>query len=327
MKHIKLRTQMIHTPMAGLALAIASLGWGWDHVMPVQGFQMGCSLVASALLLMLVAKFLSHPKHLLEDLAHPVVGSVVPTFAMATMVVASTLASRQAGLANALWLFAVVLHLTFLVLFSYHRSRQFKMADMVPSWFVPPVGIIVAALTCPQPQFQPLATGLLYFGLACYAVLLPLMVYRLLCCGSLPTAAKPTFAIMAAPASLALAGYLSIIEQPNPAVLYLLLPLALAMTALLYLAFFSLLRLPFSPGYAAFTFPTVIGATALLKLSDYLQTLPQGQGVSQVLYQIGQVELMIATAVVLYVAGHYLWDQIKHQRGFAARIMSELNQP
>ncbi|MCW1889915.1 hypothetical protein OK016_13235 [Vibrio chagasii] len=33
------------------------------------------------------------------------------------------------------------------------------------------------------------------------------------------------------------------------------------------MAFFKLLRLPFSPGYAAFTFPIVIGATALFKIA------------------------------------------------------------
>lgn len=47
--------------------------------------------IASVLLIVLAFKFLWHGHLLRQDLAHPVVGSVVPTFAMATMVVSASL--------------------------------------------------------------------------------------------------------------------------------------------------------------------------------------------------------------------------------------------
>ncbi|MFO6424455.1 TDT family transporter [Motilimonas sp. KMU-193] len=320
MKHIKQRTTMIHTPMAGLALAIASLGWGWDQMVSgAAHFQLLSAQIAAVLLLVLLIKFVLHPDRLLADLAHPVVGSVVPTFAMASMVVASTFASHQMLGVKLVWLAAVALHITFLVMFSYHRLRQFKLADMVPSWFVPPVGIIVAALTCPASQFNGLATALLYFGLTCYAILLPIMLFRLCCCGALPDAAKPTLAILAAPASLSLAGYLNLIAEPNETLLVGLLVLAILMTGFLYLAFFRLLQLPFSPGFAAFTFPTVIGATALFKLAGFV--LEQGYNPSwaQLLIQLAKLELVVATLVVAYVALHYVRDQVRSQRQFQVK--------
>ncbi len=320
MKHIKQRTLMFHTPMAGLALAIASLGWGWDQMASgAAHFQLLSAQVAAVLLVVLLIKFVLHPDGLLADLAHPVVGSVVPTFAMASMVVASTFASHQMLGAKLVWLAAVALHITFLVMFSYHRLRQFKLADMVPSWFVPPVGIIVAALTCPGSQFNGLATALLYFGLTCYAILLPIMLFRLCCCGALPDAAKPTLAILAAPASLSLAGYLNLIAEPNIYLLVGLLVLAILMTGFLYLAFFRLLQLPFSPGFAAFTFPTVIGATALFKLAGFV--LEQGYNPSwaQLLVQLAKLELIVATLVVGYVALHYVRDQVRSQRRFQVK--------
>ncbi|MCE2596137.1 TDT family transporter [Motilimonas cestriensis] len=317
MKSIRQRASMIHTPMAGLALAIASLGWGWDQVSNGAGhFQLLSAQIAALLLLVLLIKFVLHPTSLLADLAHPVVGSVVPTFAMASMVVASTFASHHVLGAKLVWLAAIALHITFLLMFTYHRARQFKLTDMVPSWFVPPVGIIVAALTCPATQFTSLATVLLYFGLACYAVLLPLMLFRLCCCGSLPTAAKPTLAILAAPASLGLAGYLNLVAQPDYHLLVVLLVLAILMTGFLYLAFFRLLQLPFSPGYAAFTFPTVIGATALFKLAGYIEQQGHNPAWVEVLQHLAKLELVVATVVVSYVALHYLVDQVQSQRGF-----------
>ncbi len=80
------------TPMAGLALGIASLGWSWENMIAAHGVaQWVGAAIASVLLIVLAFKFLWHGHLLRQDLAHPVVGSVVPTFAMATMVVSASL--------------------------------------------------------------------------------------------------------------------------------------------------------------------------------------------------------------------------------------------
>ena len=290
----------VPTPMAGLALGIASLGWAWENVgLFAGGAQMLGAVIAAVLLLILTAKFVLHPQLLMQDLAHPVVGSVVPTFAMATMVVSCALGGN---LGTGLWLFAIALHLAFLVTFIWHRLKDFKLHHMVPSWFVPPIGIIVADVASPGGAFAPLAQVLLWFGIVCYAVMLPMMLYRLIFCAEVPDAAKPTIAIMAAPASLSLAGYLTVTAEPAPVLVAVLLGIAVLMTALIYLAFIKLLRLPFSPGYAAFTFPMVIGATALFKTAALAETLGLDAATINQLRWLAEGELVIATLVVSYVA-------------------------
>ena len=290
----------VPTPMAGLALGIASLGWAWENMgLFTGGAQMLGAIIAAVLLLILTAKFVLHPQLLRQDLAHPVVGSVVPTFAMATMVVSKALGGQ---LGSGLWLFAIALHLVFLVTFAWHRLKDFQLHHMVPSWFVPPIGIIVADVASPGGAFAPLAQGLLWFGIVCYAVMLPMMLYRLIFCAEVPDAAKPTIAIMAAPASLSLAGYLTVTAEPAPVLVAVLLGIAVLMTALIYLAFIKLLRLPFSPGYAAFTFPLVIGATALFKVAAWAETLGLDTAVINQLRWMAEGELVIATLVVSYVA-------------------------
>lgn len=78
---------------------------------------------------------------------------------------------------------------------------------MVPSWFIPPVGIIVADVAFPGvPALLPFAQTLFVIGLVSYAILLPTMLYRLFFLPQVANAAKPTLAILAAPASLSLAG-------------------------------------------------------------------------------------------------------------------------
>jgi tellurite resistance protein TehA-like permease len=295
------------TPMAGLALGIASLGWCWENGGEFHGYaQLLGAAIAAVLLLILAFKFALHPRLLQKDLAHPVVGSVVPTFAMATMVVSKALGSFDVNFAEGLWLFAVVLHMAFLVMFIWHRAKDFEIHHMVPSWFVPPVGIIVADVAFPGGQFAALAHGLLWFGIFCYAVMLPLMLYRLIFSHEVPDAAKPTIAILAAPASLSLAGYLTITAEPSLLIVAVLFGISLLMTGIIYLAFFKLLGLPFSPGYAAFTFPLVIGSTALFKLSHLLgQWEFAAEYVAQVQW-LAQLELGVATVIVGYVAVRYV---------------------
>ncbi len=296
------------TPMAGLALGIASLGWSWENFAELHGYGQWISAgIASVLLVILAVKFLFHNHLLRQDLAHPVVGSVVPTFAMGTMVVSASLGHFFPIAGNVLWLAAVVLHIGFLVSFLYHRAKDFELHHMVPSWFVPPVGIIVADVSFSgNPTLAPIAHGALVFGMVAYAVMLPIMIYRFMFTHEIPDAAKPTMAILAAPASLSLAGYLTVTATPSPVIIALLFGIAVLMTAIIYLAFFKLLGLPFSPGYAAFTFPMVIGATALFKTANWMEANGlAAQYVHQVRGLAG-VELIIATVVVSYVAFQYV---------------------
>lgn len=295
------------TPMAGLALGIASLGWCWENAAPFHGYaQWGGAAIASVLLAILAVKFLFHNHLLREDLAHPVVGSVVPTFAMGTMVVSASVGHFYPVAGDLVWLAAVGLHVVFLASFVYHRAQSFELHHMVPSWFVPPVGIIVADVSFSgNPQLAVVAHIALVFGIAAYAVMLPMMIYRFMFTHEVPDAAKPTMAIMAAPASLSLAGYLTVTAEPSPVIIGVLFGIAVLMTAIIYLAFFKLLRLPFSPGYAAFTFPMVIGSTALFKLSAWMESVGIAQHYVEQVHWLAGLELVVATLVVGYVAARY----------------------
>ncbi|WP_417883795.1 TDT family transporter [Vibrio rumoiensis] len=312
---IKTRIAGAPTPMAGLALGIASLGWCWENALPLNGYAQHWSAgIASVLLVILTIKFIFHPKLIANDIAHPVVGSVVPTFSMATMVVSSTVGDVNPVLGDSLWLFAVGLHIIFLAAFIYHRAKEFKVHHMVPSWFVPPIGIIVADVSFSgNPTLSWIAYSVLVFGIACYAVMLPMMIYRFIFCQQVPDAAKPTLAIMAAPASLSLAGYLTFTPEPSLLLVMSLMTLALLMTVLIYLAFFKLLMLPFSPGYAAFTFPMVIGATALFKTAHWMATVEVLAQYRESIQLVAMGELIVATLIVAYVALRYWMFYRPHQ--------------
>ncbi|MBV7315548.1 TDT family transporter [Shewanella sp. NIFS-20-20] len=296
------------SPMAGLALGIASLGWCWESMSSQldSQAQIICAIIAAIMLLLLSIKFMIHPKVLRNELSHPVVGSVIPTYAMAIMVVSKAIGIYSVQFGLALWLAAIAIHLVFLGAFVYYRAIDFNLDHMVPSWFVPPIGIVVAAVTFPGQGFDLLAQVIVIFGMLCYLLILPIMLYRLIFGAPIADAAKPSIAILAAPASLSLAGYLTITSHPSIAIVSLLVSIALLMTGVIYLAFFHLMKLPFSPAYAAFTFPMVIGATALFKTAAWLATFSLTANLSHTVHTLAVIELFIATAVVGYVALRYI---------------------
>ncbi|MDP5206352.1 TDT family transporter [Alishewanella sp. SMS8] len=302
-------TRAIPTPLAALALGIASLGWCWDKALQLQGaLQTAAALFALVCLSLLLFKFIRQPALLREDLANPILGAVLPASAMALMVIATALPS---SLGRWLWSIAVVLHLWLLVAFIWHRVGTLQFNQLLPGWFVPPIGIVTAVVTCPAAVSENVIQGIFWFGLLCYAVLLPLVIIRLLFAGSVPLAARPSLAVLAAPASLCLTGYLSLTSPAQPMIVLSLLILALVMTSIIYAAMLYLLRLPFSPGFAAFTFPLVIGATALFKASEQFALWQQPESAA-LLQQLAYLELVIATLVTLYVSfrfAGYLWQQ------------------
>lgn len=302
-------SQAIPTPLAALALGIASLGWCWDSNLLLDGIaQLTAAGIAAVFISLLLLKFARCPRLFWQDLAHPILGSVLPTAAMATMVISAALPE---SLALALWTVAVITHSLLFAGFLRHRLTAFQLQQLIPGWFVPPIGIVTAVLTCPAAIPSELAAALFWFGLFAYAFMLPVMLYRLLKLGTLPLAAKPSLAVLAAPASLCLAAYVNFATMPAKWLVILLLLLALLMTSVIYLLLPSLLRLNFTPAFAAFTFPLVIGATALFKVHDLFTTW-EWTGLSQLLLHLAYLQLTVATLVCCYVTycfAGYCWQQ------------------
>jgi tellurite resistance protein TehA-like permease len=109
-------------------------------------------------------------------------------------------------------------------------------------------------------------------------------------------------------------GYLALIENPEPLPIFLLQGIAVLMTAIIYVAFVVLLRLPFSPGFAAYTFPMAIGATAQLSLAGYLRATGGDEVLAGQVHALGVVELWVATIVIGYVCVRYLQFAWQHWR-------------
>ena len=298
----------IPTPSASLALGIASLGSILESILSAgYAVQIASAILASTLLLGVFCKFLFHPHLIKEELVHPVLGSILPTFTMALMVISKAVGLYSQFIWQLIWFIAVIGHLFLLAVFIWYNIRYFRFERVLPSWFIPTVGIITAALTSPGGIFSGLANMVMFLGLTNFAIALPLIIYRMLFLPEPADAAKPTIAIMAAPASLSLAGYLSIESEPSILLCGILLCFAILLTAIVYMTIPRLImRLKPNPGYAGFTFPLVISATALYKIYDVFSMNPVIMQYAEKLHWLAAIELIIAVIMVSYVFFLYL---------------------
>lgn len=302
----------IPSPLSGLALALASLGLGWESAIHADGLaQILGATLASVILILLFLKFIINPSILNKELQHPIAGSVIPTLPMATMVVANTIGLYNLSVGQAISWLAIILHLCFLIAFVFYRIKNINLKQILPSWFIPPIGLVLATVTHPGGLPAALSNTLLILGLLSYAILLPIILYRLLFLGPLDNNQKPTMAILATPASLLLIVYLTVTTDINMFLFFALMIIAILMTLYVYFAFINLLKLPFSPAYSAFTFPLVVSAIALFKLNAF--SLQKGIHIPWI--QLANLELFIATIMVFYVIYRYIiyFNSIKNK--------------
>ncbi len=298
----------VPAPLAGLSLGFSGLGRCAETAFPSDGVWQAAGALAGILLLVpVMVRWICCRGEFFSDIRHPVSGSVAPASAMSLMLVSAAAGTLHSGAGLCLWGLAVTLYLAMSAAFFVFQAGSFSSDSLMPTWFIPTVGIIVADITLPAefPELLPFARGMLYFGMACFAVLLPLMLMRLFLRASLPDAVKPSLVILSAPASLSLAGYVTLSEAPDPFLCTLMLGAALLMTASVYLCLPGLLKLPFSPAVAAFGFPLAISASALFAAAGHAESIAGAAEHAEVLLVFGKIEFAAAFLAVFYAAAQY----------------------
>ncbi|MCG9579540.1 TDT family transporter [Vibrio tubiashii] len=304
--------QSVPPSQASLALGVIGLGHAWALYVPEVGEVIRPYLAGfgAILLFPVLVKYLSNYSTFMNDIRHPLSGSLMAPMSMALLILCDYLAVISPIIAYPLWFAALLLHLTMMLLFFTFQLKNFKMSNIVPSWFLYPVGVISSSLAGTQFGHTVFSETLVSICITIYFFMLPLVLYRLVFEGMLPKRAKPTLAIMAAPINLTLATYLVNFEQPDPILTGALAGIAITMTLLIYLCYIRLMRLQFQPSIAAVTFPSVISAIAMHRLTSFFaENHPHWHW----LHNFGLIELSVATGLVAWVAAGYLkmyWPEV-----------------
>ncbi|SNS81712.1 exfoliative toxin A/B [Anaerovirgula multivorans] len=288
-------------PMAGLMLALAAAG---NLVLSYGSLYRNIfGIVSAALMGLLVMKVVTMPKSLGEGFENPVIASVMPTFSMGLMILATYVKPYIPAVAYGVWLLGLIMHVILIIYFTKKYILNFNMKKVFPSYFVVYVGIVSGSVTAPAFDLAHWGQYIFWFGFIGYLILLPIIMYRVFVIKEMQEQTIPTLTIFAAPASLCLAGYLNSFQEKNITIVGFLGALSLIMFIAVMVCIPKMLKLKFYPSYSAFTFPFVITAIAIKGTNAFLANI--GSGIPSLVYFVKFLELW-GVGMALYVLIRYI---------------------
>lgn len=242
------------------------------------------------------------------EYANPMLAALYPTVPMLIMV----LCAFYALLLPALWTAAEAVFFVMLGLLCVHIAvffvrfflRRFEWKTFMPSWYVTTNGVMVSTVAGMQFMPEPLATGIVVWGIVIYVALTPFMLWRMKHC-EVAEATMHSQAIMLGPCSMCLVSYANAFAEPNLVVLALLF--ACVAVSLVYVIwklpkFFSV---QFHPGYAGMTFPMAVGLLATNSFASAYADAGYAD-VAWAAQQIDGVQLLLTTTIVAVVSAQFL---------------------
>ena len=258
--------------------------------------------VAFVLLLLLLCKAIFFPQVIKEEFSNPIGAGVTATFPMSLMLFSVYAKPFLPVIAFPLWCVAILLQVLLFLYFSKCYVLHFEEKNVHTVWFITYVGIVVASLTSPAYQMQPLGQGIFYFGFIALLILLVVVTKRYATL-PVPEPAKPLMMIYAAPMALCTAGYNQAFAEKNQSFLLLLLVATSVLYLFALLKSISFLKLPFYPSYAAFTFPFVISAIATKQSVMVLGKVGMNLSFMQ---PVVLLETIIAAALTIYACLRFM---------------------
>lgn len=288
-------------PIAGLILGLAAAG----NLVQSYGnlYRNMLGIITSILFIIMVAKITKYPKAVAGSLENPVIGSVFPTFSMATMILSTYLKPYASALSYMIWIVGFVLHVILILWFTKNFVFNFNIKQVFPSWFIVYVGIVAASVTGPAFNLPDIGKLVFWFGFVSYLILLPIIIYRVIKVKEIPEQVLPNLVIFAAPASLLLAGYMNSFQVKSGGIIWVLMALSIIMYVAVLFILPKLLRLKFYPSYSAFTFPFIISGISMKSTNVFL--IKSGQPILSLIYLVKFQEI-IGVAITLYVLVRYI---------------------
>ncbi|WP_292473858.1 TDT family transporter [Methanosphaera sp.] len=298
-----MKTDIEHLPISigGPILGIAAMGNLLYDFFPHS--REVCGFISALLFILVIIKLYKYPKYFKEDLDNPVLASIIATLSMALMLISNFIYPYMGySTAISLWIFAVLIHICFVINYIIKFVLHFDITDYTAGSFVVFAGVQMIAITAPTFHQEFIGTIAFWFSFICVILVFLAISYRYLTI-SVPEPTKPVIGVYAAPFSLCAVGYLASVSPNN---FYLVISFYV-ITKILYIMvlckFIQYWKLPFYPTYAAYTFPIVINAVTTLFTMKYLSKI--GIVLPYMQYEL-IIEIIIAILLVSYVLAHFI---------------------
>ena len=285
----------LHTPIAGLALGSAALG---NLLQPYSSsLQLLFNLLSLIIIVLLTIKFVLGFDKLKKEMENPVVATVMATYPMSIMLLASFSKKYIGLLSMPVWIIGIFLDFCVVCYAIYNFIiKERHISKIYPTWFITFVGPAVVTVTAINYNLEMLGLIYFYFSYINYLVLLPFVLYRVYKYKHYKDGDYPTITVFSAPGGLLLASYMIGVTQKSNMILAILIPLTILLFIFVLIQLPYLLKRKFYPSFSAFTFPLVICAISFQKTGVYYQLAEFS--ILNILIHLSE---LLAIIIVIYV--------------------------
>ena len=283
------------TPIAGLALGSAALG---NLLQPYSSsLQLLFNLLSLIIIVLLTIKFVLGFDKLKKEMENPVVATVLATYPMTIMLLASFSKKYIGLLSMPVWIIGIFLDFCVVCYAIYYFIiKERHINKIYPTWFITFVGPAVVTVTAINYNLETLGLIYFYFSYINYLVLLPFVLYRVYKYKHYKDGDYPTITVFSAPGGLLLASYMIGVTQKSNMILAILIPLTILLFIFVLFQLPYLLKRKFYPSFSAFTFPLVICAISFQKTGVYYQLAEFS--ILNILIHLSE---LLAIIIVIYV--------------------------
>ena len=283
------------TPIAGLALGSAALG---NLLQPYSSsLQLLFNLLSLIIIVLLTIKFVLGFDKLKKEMENPVVATVMATYPMSIMLLASFSKKYIGLLSMPVWIIGIFLDFCVVCYAIYYFIiKERHINKIYPTWFITFVGPAVVTVTAINYNLETLGIIYFYFSYINYLVLLPFVLYRVYKYKHYKDGDYPTITVFSAPGGLLLASYMIGVTQKSNIILAILIPLTILLFIFVLIQLPYLLKRKFYPSFSAFTFPLVICAISFQKTGVYYQLAEFS--ILNILIHLSE---LLAIIIVIYV--------------------------
>ncbi len=290
----KLPVPVLPTFVGALTLSNVYGGMGYTW------FRYTMMAVATVVVLIYIVKIIRHPAICRDEYLLTVPSSLYAGFTMCLMILGSFYYEIGLGFGKIIWLVAIVIHAVHICVFTMRNILLTRnIHTTVPSWFVTYNGIMVSCVTGGAMNMRLMLQIITIYGVLIYAVLIPVMIFRLITVPVKP-AVYHTMPVVLAPCSLCVVSLINTFDEPNQMLLYLMYFCVLVSLLFIIIKLPDFFSFDFVPGFAGLTFPMAIGIVATNKMSGYLAAHGM-EGASAALAQLSGFQIFLTSMLVGYV--------------------------
>lgn len=267
-------------PICGIMLAIVSLGnllkAVFTNIFNLEGLgylvYITCFILTFILLVLIALKYVICFKMFNEMLENPEMMGIFSCYSLTLMIWAGYLPTFIGDFqAQVVWWIGVLMHYTNMVIFTYKYVIHFKLPTLLPPWYIVYVGFALTGFSAQN--FAPHWVGIaaFYIGFIGFWIIFFLLIYRSRI-SPIPRMDEPTLCINAA-IGICLTTYVRNFTNPSLLVIAFLYIVSLAIWIWIIFRLPKMLKLPFYPTDAAFSFPFVVSAIASLETMNSLMKM------------------------------------------------------